>query len=275
MHLIAEDSTGITGRTRLFALLGDPIEQVRAPALLNPLLRTLGVDAVLVPVHVRPEDLAEVVRGLQKTRNLDGMLVTVPHKVDVLRHADVHSDAATIAGSANALRREPDGSWHADNFDGAGFLHGLIAAGHDPRDRRVTLVGTGGAGSAIAAALLGGGVAHLGLHDADETRAKETAARLEPHWPGRVAAAGTPDLAGADVVVNATPLGLRQDDPLPFDPTALRPGAVVADIIMKPKETRLLRAAASQGLAVHFGAPMLDEQIALYRGYFRLDEQQH
>lgn len=237
---------------------------------MNPLLGALGVDAVLVPVHVRPEDLDSVVRGLQRVRNLDGLLVTVPHKVDVLRHAARHSRAASVARSANALRREPDGTWHADNFDGAGFLRGLVGAGHDPRRLRVTLVGVGGAGAAIAAALLGGG-ARVTLHDTDGTRAKDTAARLDPHWPGRVTASAAPDLGDADVVVNATPLGLRADDPLPFDPTALRAGTVVADIIMKPQQTRLLGTAAALGLPVHFGAPMLDEQIALYREYFRLD----
>lgn len=264
------EATHITGRTRLVAVLGDPVAQVRAPELLNPLLAARGIDLVVIPVHARPDDLGTVVRGLQRTANLVGLLVTVPHKISVLRYADVHSEAAGLAGSANALRRLEDGSWHADNFDGAGFLAGLVEAGRPPLGRQVLLVGAGGAGSAIAPALLGAGAARLVLHDPDETRMKEVAAHMERHWPGRVHADPDPDLGAADIVVNATPLGLRPTDPLPFDPARLRADALVADIIMKPRETRLLRMAAESGRPVLPGEPMLRHQIALYHSYFGL-----
>lgn len=265
---MARDVLGITGRTRLVAVLGDPVEQVRAPALLNGLLARLGIGTVVIPVHVRPGDLGAVVPGLQKTANLDGLLITVPHKVDVLRYADVRGRAAVLAESANAMRRQEDGSWHADNFDGAGFLAGLIAAGYAPLRKHVALVGTGGAGVAIAAVLLGAGAAGLTLHDVDDFRVNKVAEHLGSHWPGRVAVAASPDFGAADIVVNATPLGMRPDDPLPFDPATLRPDALVADIVMRPRETRLLRAAAELGHPVHFGEPMLKHQLDLYRNYF-------
>ena len=159
----------IGGDTRLYALLGDPISQVRAPGLMNTLLARKSVDAVFFPVHVRRDDLDSVVNGLQGIANLDGMLVTVPHKSDILRFARP-SVAATLAGSANAMRREPDGSWLADNFDGAGFVAGLRHAGHDPAGWRVCVVGGGGAGSAIAAALLHAGVNHVHIGDPDGER---------------------------------------------------------------------------------------------------------
>lgn len=264
------DATTISGRTRLVAVLGDPVEQVRAPALLNPLLAAEGVDIVVVPVHVRPDDLETVVRGLQRTANLVGLLVTVPHKVDILRLADVRSEAAELAGSTNALRRLADGTWHADNFDGAGFCAGLAEAGHPPHGKRVVLVGAGGAGRAIAPALLAAGAAHVVVHDVDGTRTKEVVGRVDRRWPGRASTTTDPDLSAADLVVNATPLGLRPDDELPFDPARLRPGALVADIIMKPRETRLLRRAAELGHPVLPGEPMLRHQMDLYRGYFGL-----
>ncbi|MFI7601016.1 shikimate dehydrogenase family protein [Actinoplanes sp. NPDC049681] len=257
----------ITGRTRLVAVLGDPVVQVRAPALLNELLAADGVDVVVVPVHVRRDDLGAVVRGLQATANLAGLLVTVPHKAEVLRYADVLSDAAQLARAANALRRLDDGSWHADNFDGAGFVAGLVQAGHSPEGRHVALVGAGGAGSAIAPALLTAGARHLTVHDAEEARAKKVAERLGAYWPGRITV-GT-ELGAADVVVNATPLGMHPEDPLPFDPAELRPGTLVADIIMKPRETELLRRAAQLGHPVLAGEPMLRHQMELYRAYFR------
>ncbi|MEV0505786.1 shikimate dehydrogenase, partial [Streptomyces spectabilis] len=133
--------TPIKGTTRLYAVLGDPVAQVQAPALMNPLFARLGLDAVLVPVHARPPHLDAVVRGLRGIDNLDGMFVTVPHKAAVRRLADRCGPTADIVGSANVLRREADGAWLAENFDGSGFVTGLVAAGHRPKGAHVALVG--------------------------------------------------------------------------------------------------------------------------------------
>jgi shikimate dehydrogenase len=263
----------ISGSTRLFAVLGDPVRQVRAPQLLNPLLADLGVDAVLVPIHASAAHLSEVVRGLQLTGNVDGLLVTVPHKAAAQAFAEVHSPAVRLAGSTNALRRAADGRWHADNFDGAGFVAGLAAAGHPPAGKRVTLVGAGGAGGAIAAALVLAGVDRLTVVDLDQARVSALLGRLSEYAADRVRAGGSAVGDGADLIVNATALGLREQDPLPFDPAHLAPGTVVADIIMSPARTRLLRTAAALGLPVHPGAPMLDHQISMYREFFGLRPQ--
>ncbi|WP_411085298.1 shikimate dehydrogenase family protein [Streptomyces sp. 061-3] len=264
--------TRITGSTRLYAVLGDPVTQVQAPAMLNPVFAGLGLDAVLVPVHVEAADLAGVVTGLQRIGNLDGLLVTVPHKIEACAFADVLSPAVQAAGSTNAMRREPDGRWTAENFDGTGFVRGMAAAGHDLAGRRVTLVGAGGAGSAIAAAVLDAGAARLQVCDPDEEKLSDLLDRLAARGRGRVAVGPAPELERADVAVNATPLGLRADDPLPFDPASLPAGAVVADIIMQPRETPLLRAATAAGRPVHHGAHMLSHQLDLYREFFRLGE---
>ncbi|MFB4301793.1 shikimate dehydrogenase family protein [Actinomadura sp. NTSP31] len=260
----------ISGTTRLLAVLGDPIEQVRAPALVNPLLDRLGRDAVLVPVHVRPADLGEVVGGLRRIGNLDGLLVTVPHKIEICRYADELAPAAAFTGSSNALRREPDGRWRADNFDGVGFVRGLRARGHEPEGRRISLVGAGGAGTALAAALLENGAARLSVCDTDARRLHALLARLGERWPGRATGSAVPRVEDADIAVNATPLGMRADDPLPFDPSRVPPGGVVADIVMKPAETRLLRTAAALGRAVHHGIHTLDHQLECYAAYFGL-----
>ncbi|WP_328620097.1 shikimate dehydrogenase family protein [Streptomyces sp. NBC_00354] len=262
--------TPIKGTTRLYAVLGDPIAQVQAPALMNPLFAQLQMDAVLVPVHARPENLEQIVRGLQHVENLDGMFVTVPHKVAVRRLADRCGPTVDIVGSANVLRREPDGSWLAENFDGSGFVTGLVGAGHDPRGRRVALVGAGGAGSAVAAALLTAGVDRLSVYDTDTSKLGALVARLGTYWPGRVSALTGPQLRDIDIAVNSTPLGMRPDDPLPFPLSALPPGSVVADIVMKPRETRLLREAAALGHPVHHGIHMLEGQLNSYRVFFDL-----
>ncbi|MER6632699.1 shikimate dehydrogenase [Streptomyces sp. NPDC000987] len=257
----------ISGTTRLYAVLGDPVTQVRAPALLNPLFVRLGRNAVLVPVDVAPARLADVVSGLTAVRNLDGLLVTVPHKTACRVLADRVTGAAALSGSVNALRRLPEGGWEGANFDGEGFVRGLRTAGHEPGGATVCLAGAGGAGSAIAVALLQAG-ARVTVWDADPDRAGALTARLAPHFPGRLAAA--PGHVDADLAVNATPMGLRPGDPLPFDPAGLRPGTLVADIIMSPRCTALLRTALEAGLPVHYGEPMLAEQMALYREFFEL-----
>ncbi|MGW4057233.1 shikimate dehydrogenase family protein [Amycolatopsis sp. NPDC004747] len=260
----------ISGTTRLYVVLGDPVTQVQSPGLLNPLFAELAVDAVLVPVHAPAPDLARIVAGLQAVANLDGIFVTVPHKAAVAGLADRCSPVVAITGSANALRREADGRWYAENFDGTGFVAGLVEAGHDPRAKKLSLAGAGGAGSAIAAALLAAGADRLAVCDPDTAKLAALRARLEAHWPGRTAVSAEPDTAGADIVVNATPLGLRPGDPLPFRPDELAPRSVVADIVMKPRETRLLREAAALGHRVHYGIHMLEGQLNAYRAFFGL-----
>ncbi|NYI84324.1 shikimate dehydrogenase [Saccharopolyspora hordei] len=207
-------------------------------------------------------------RGLQLIGNLDGLLVTVPHKIAVCALVDHVSPAVAVSGSANALRREPDGSWSAANFDGTGFVAGLVHRGHDPAGRTVAVVGAGGAGSAIAVALLEAGVGGLRVCDRDPARLAALRDRVAERWPRPVVFSDEPDLRGADLVVNATPLGLRETDELPFSLDDLAPHAVVADIIMTPRDTELLALAAARGHRVHHGIHMLRHQIPAYLQFF-------
>lgn len=259
----------ISGSTRLYAVIGHPVAQVMAPAMMNRVFAEVDADAVLVPIEVSPADLGSVVEGLKRAANLDGILVTVPHKLAVTAHVDSLSEAAGLAGSVNALRRESDGTWRGDNFDGHGFVRGLVHAGHPVADQCFTLVGAGGAGVSIAVAVLQAGASSLSIVDVDHARAEALAIRLAARWPGQVQSAAFPDRS-CDVIINATPMGLRESDPLPFTMDGLRPGTVVADIIMKPAETRLLLEAARRGLRTHPGLPMLREQIPLYREFFSI-----
>jgi shikimate dehydrogenase len=259
----------ITGATRLFAVIGDPVAQVKAPALLNPLFARLGLDAVLFPVHAEPRNFAHVITGLQRTTNVDGLLITVPHKISACEFADELGHGAALSGSANAMRRDGDGRWRAENFDGLGFVAGLSARGHSPEGKVVRLLGAGGAGRAIAAAVLAAGAAHLLVHDPDRAKREVLRERLGRHWPERVTALA-PDSAppDCDIIVNATPLGMRPTDPLPFDPRSLADATLVADIIMEPRDTPLLRAATALGLPTLRGHHMLDHQLHLYRTFF-------
>jgi shikimate dehydrogenase len=259
-----------TGTTRLYAVVGHPVEQVQAPERMNRLFAERNVDAVLVAVKAEPSRLASVIEGLKAIANLEGILVTVPHKFAVCDHVDRLSETAALAQSANILRRERDGSWSADNFDGQGFLAGLHRAGHEVSDKTVCLVGAGGAGVSIGPALMTAGARHLFVTDISIERADALARRLDRKWPGRVQALPRPAVTESDIIVNATPLGLRPGDPMPFEVDELPERAVVADIVMKPADTKLLKAARSRGLRVHPGIHMLTEQIDMYREFFRI-----
>jgi shikimate dehydrogenase len=256
------------GSTRLYAVIGNPVAQVQAPALLNRIFADEGIDAVMVPVQASPDRLGIVIDGLKNIGNLDGILITIPHKFAAVDHLDRMSSMVELAGSTNALRREADGSWLGENFDGLGFVAGLRKHGHELVGKTIALIGAGGAGAAIAPALLDAGAVQLHLTDVTEEKALALATRLNRRWPGAVEVSCQPRLDGADIVINATPLGLREDDPLPFQLGELKAEAVVADIIMKPAETKLLRQAEARGHAIHHGIHMLSEQIGLYRSFF-------
>jgi shikimate dehydrogenase len=172
------------GTTRLYAVVGDPVAQVQAPAMLNRLFSESAIDAVMVPVWARPEDFAIVIERLKAIGNLDGMLITIPHKFTIRAHVNRVSPMVELSGAINAVRREADGGWRGENFDGFGFVAGLSRSGFDPRGKTVALVGAGGAGSAIAAALMEAGTAQLLLTDVVREKADRVADRLARHWFG-------------------------------------------------------------------------------------------
>lgn len=261
----AEDH-GLTP-VRVFGIVGDPVAQVRSPEVFNIRFRARGVDAIMVPLQVPAGRLASALAGLRRVENLAGLVVTVPHKPEAARLSRPCSDRVRVAGAANVLRPVADG-WESDLFDGEGFAIGLAARGIEVRGRRCAIVGAGGAGAAIAAALIERGVAALAISDLDAGRAETLARRLRVGACCPVAVA-RPD-ASSEVAINATPLGMGAGDPLPFDPGALRRDAVVAEVVMKPTVTRLLEEAGRRGLQVHEGRHMLDGQIDAIWRFFSL-----
>ncbi len=259
----------ITGETKVFFMLAHPIGHVRTPEVLNPLLAARGVDAVMVPIHYAPEDFAVGWEAMKRTRNLGGIVVSVPLKEQAAAFADEVSDVARELGAANVVRRDEDGRMIATNFDGEGFLAGLLGGGSDAAGRSALLVGAGGAGRAIAFGLARSGVAALRIGDNDRARADQLGAEIGARYPNVRVETGSNSLAGIDLVVNATPCGLHPaTDPLPVDVAGLSKGMIVADIVMKPRETPLLTAAAAAGCDVRYGAGMLDRQLELMLGYF-------
>ncbi|MFW5680756.1 MAG: shikimate dehydrogenase family protein [Pseudomonadota bacterium] len=261
----------LRGTTRVFAILGDPIAQVGSPRVFNTLFRERGLEAVLIPLHVPTDDLPAVLAGLCGCRNVDGVILTIPHKQAVLPLLDRLGDAATRIGAVNAIRRTAEGGFEGDNFDGAGCVLGLRADGHTVRGRRTLLVGTGGAGSAVAHAFADAGVAALTLCDVDPAKAERLAASLGRAYPHLPVEVGGNDPRGFEVVVNGTPLGMRADDPLPVDPARLAPSALVVDVILEPALSPLLRAARARGCAIQPGPRMLEGQALAIARYFGIE----
>ena len=253
----------ITGHTRLFAILADPIHHVRTPQGLNAIMRERGIDGVMVPMHVPAAELRAVVDGLRRMPNFGGCILTVPHKTAIVALCDHVSPMAHAMGAANAMRREADGTLSADMLDGRGFIAGLRQAGIAVAGRSVYLAGAGGAANAIAFALAEAGIARLTVANRTRERAEDLLGRLARHGHGLATAIGTQAPSGHDIVVNATSLGLRPDDPPPLDLGRLVADMTVAEIIMQPRETRLLAAAAAAGCRIQYGQPMLDCQLAL------------
>lgn len=254
----------ITGQTKIYAVIGDPISQVRTPEVINQLFTQNGTDAVLVPIHVAPENLAAVLNSFRAMKNLGGFVATVPHKRAVAALCDELGDAGRAIGAVNAVRRNEDGRFVGNMYDGAGFVTGLRVQGHDPAGHRALLVGAGGAAAAIAFALVEAGVTSLTIANRTPSKAEEIVARVTKHFPNRPIGVGAADPTGYDLVINATSLGMKASDPLPLDTSLLLPGMTVAEVIMKPETTPLLAAAKARGCAVHYGRHMLDEQVVLW-----------
>ncbi len=258
----------ITGRGKVIAHVGYPTESFKAPMIYNPWFEARRIDAVVVPIGVTAEDFATVMPALLRVTTLHGALITMPHKVSVLSLADEVTPTAQIAGAANALLKRPDGSVLADMFDGAGFVRGVERKGKRIAGSQVVVSGCGGVGSAIAASLAAAGPARMMLFDRDEAVAAALAGRLRRHYPALDVATGSRDPAGFDLVVNATPLGMKPGDPLPFDVERIAADAFVGEVVMKEEFTPLLLAARAKGCAVQVGTDMLFEMIPAYLEFF-------
>jgi len=262
----------ISGTTRLYGIVGDPIEQVRSTAVFNDHFAERGLDAVFLPLHVRPDGIKAALAGFAALANLDGLIVTIPHKPAFTALMDKVGPHGRLVGAVNAVRRAPEGGWEGELFDGLGFVEGLRGQGIDPAGLSYLLFGAGGAGGAISGALSGVTPRLVAVVDPIPGRAETLCRKLRadiPDLPIEPAPADT-DPAAFDVVVNATPVGMREDDPLPFDPNRLRSGTLVCDAIMKPPVTRLLREAERRGCRIQPGRHMLDGQFPLFLDFFGL-----
>jgi shikimate dehydrogenase len=247
--------TLITGATRLNVIVGDPIAQVKSPAGMTAGFAERGHDGVVVPVRVAPADLDAFLTVADKLTNLDGIIVTVPHKFACRKHCASGTERADFLGAVNIMRRRKDGAWHGEMVDGLGFVGAVRAQGFDPAGKRALLVGAGGAGSAIALALVEAGVRELAIADADAERRDSLIVRLAARGPAKVVA-GSDDPSGFDLVANATPAGMRPGDPLPVDASRLSPATFVGCVITVPAVSPIIAAARERGCRTSTGSEM-------------------
>lgn len=251
----------ITGSTRCVPLVGHPVAQVHTPPAINAWFSSNAIDAVMMPMDVEPGNISGFFQLLRGWRNCAGCSVTVPHKQAAFAAVDAATPAARHAGAVNIIKRLPDGRLVGDMTDGAAFVEALRRNAVELERADILLAGAGGgAGSAIAAVLCQQGSASICLLDPNADRYRKIAAQLAQFHPG-VRVHGDARSVRFDVAINASPLGMKGDDPAPFDIGQVKPGGMVADIVTKPVLTPLLLRARDKGYRIQTGVEMAEAQL--------------
>jgi shikimate dehydrogenase len=257
----------IRGTTELVAHIGYPTHTFKSPMIYNPWFEQAAVNAVVVPMGCEAEHYPVFLRSVFTLTNIRGAIITMPHKVTTAELLDEATPAVRIAGSCNAVRRSSDGRLEGELFDGEGFVRGARRKGCRLQGARAIVVGCGGVGSAIAASLARAGVRALSLFDARAESADALGARLKNYHPAVEVSTGSKDPFGHDLVVNATPLGMNDGDPLPLDVSRIAPESFVGEVVLK-EMTPFLEAVQARGCRFQVGIDMLFEQIPAYLEFF-------
>jgi shikimate dehydrogenase len=260
----------IDGRTKLIAHIGDPTETFKSPMIYNPYFEARNINAVVMPLGCKSGDYAAFLKLLFRLTNILGALVTMPHKIATLALVDEASVSARIAGACNAVKMDQRGRLIGDMFDGEGFVRGLERKGRRITGASAFIAGCGGVGSAIAASMAKAGVSRLGLYDVSTSAMNALAGRLQSHYPNLEVVAGSADPAGYDIVVNATPLGMKEGDPLPMKLDGISPSTFIGEVVMSEEMTPFLTAVRAKGCEVQVGTDMLFEQIPAYLEFLGL-----
>lgn len=250
----------LSGKTHLWALIADPVAHVKAPAFVNPMFERKGLDGFLLPLHVCPGDLAQVLPNLARIGNLKGIIVTIPHKEAIAKLCTGLGPNAALTGAVNTVRVGAQGQLTGDMFDGVGLIATARTNGMDPQGRRILLVGAGGAARAVAFALVQAKALYVGICNRTAPRALALAEAVKAGIPGAPVASVAADATGYDLVVNCTSLGLKEGDPQPLDAGTLEAGCDLIDIIAV-RETELMQAARARGCRVVGGRPMIELQF--------------
>jgi shikimate dehydrogenase len=264
----ASDHIMINGNTELIAHIGYPTHTFKSPMIYNPYFEHVGLNAIVVPMGCQPPDYPAFLKSVFTLTNIRGALITMPHKVVTVGLLDAVTPTVKVAGACNAVKRTSDGRLVGDMFDGAGFVRGVQRKGLKLVGAGVLVVGSGGVGCAIAASLAGEGIAKIHLFDVNAASAEALGQRIRDNYPDIEVHTGSNDPAALDLVVNATPMGMNEGDPLPVDVSRLDASTFVGEVVMKTEMTAFLNAAQARGCRVQVGTDMLFEQIPAYLEFF-------
>jgi shikimate dehydrogenase len=253
----------ISGKTKICALIGDPVEHSMSPAIHNVAFREMGLDYVYVTFRVKVEDVPAAIEGM-KALDIRGLSVTMPHKVAVPKLLDKLDPLAEKIGAINTIVND-DGVLTGYNTDATGFLQAMLERGFEPKEKNIVVLGAGGASRAVSFVLADRGANLTILNRLEEFDwAVELARRLSQAFGKSVEALElnrdnlTKAIGKADILVNATSVGMDpniNETPVPAE--LLKPGMVVYDIIYNPIKTKLLKEAESVGAEIISGVDML------------------
>ena len=256
--------SGPSSGRRVAAVIGDPVRHSRSPAVHNAAFAATGIDWVFTAFEV-PAGKGAAALEAMRVLGLGGLSVTMPLKAEVAAAADTADAEVEVLAASNCIVPRGDGGLHAANTDTTGFVAGLQAdAGISPEGLRVALMGGGGAARAVAWGLAAAGAADVAVINRTSAKAEAAAsiadAASRSGRPGRVGTVN--DIAAADIVVNATSVGMGADTSMPCDPALLRTGQVAVDLVYEPIETAWLAALRRRGVEAHNGLSMLVYQAA-------------
>ena len=259
------------GSTKIYGCIADPIDHVKAPTIFSTIFKEKNIDAVMVPIHVNKDNLEIVITSLKKIKNFEGMTVTIPHKKSIAKLCDYLEQDAVFTQSVNWIKFDRDRKLIANNFDGQGFVNGFLAQNLSIENKKVCIFGAGGAAVSIACSIASQNIKSLKIINRNVDKAKELMKKVKVINKNLSVEVDKYEnnfsLYDCNIIINATSLGLHKNDKLPFDVSKTSPDAVIADIIMQPLETDLLKKALDLGRSVHYGKYMIESQIDL-AGHF-------
>ena len=261
------------GSTKIYGCIADPIDHVKAPTIFTSIFKSKNIDAVMIPLHVSSSNLNNLVETLKSINNFKGLTVTIPHKSAIVKLCDFLDPEAVSTQAVNWMKFDNNRKLTGNNFDGKGFVNGFFSQSYTFTDKIICLFGAGGAAFAIGCSLANQGITELRLVNRDINKANELKKRINIINKNlKISVYFTYDynISDCDIIINATSLGLKKNDRLPFDVTKSPLKCIIADIIMQPEETELLKHAKSIGRPIHYGKNMIESQIDLVGSFLNL-----
>ena len=262
------------GTTKIYGCLADPISHVKAPTIFSSIFKEKNIDAVMVPIHINKDNLENVLESLKKIKNFEGLTVTIPHKTSIPYLCDYLEQDAEFTQSVNWIKFDEDRKLIGNNFDGQGFVAGFLGQNFLIKNKKICIFGAGGAAVSIACSLARQKISLLKIINRSFKKSKELMRKIKAIDKNLIVEIidykDNYIISDCDILINATSLGLHNNDKLPFDISKTSPNSVIADVIMQPSETELLKKAKSLGRSVHYGKYMIESQIDLVGNFLDL-----